>query len=178
MSTYPDVYGGKSITAQMLTDMQPVTVIATVDQSVTNTATVQNDTALTVPVLANASYLVEVYLVASSNSVAVNPGFRARFSFPSGASAQRARFGPTGTAADYTSRVDTHIQATARTASNDASYSMTGDSAQHAMFETGVVLVGPTAGNILVQFAQITAGGAATTVTRHAGSFIRLTRYE
>lgn len=177
MSTYPDVYGGKSITAQMLTDMQPVAVIATADQTVTNTITVTNDATLLVPVLANASYLVEVYLIASSNSAAVNPGFRACFSYPSGSSAQRARFGTTGTTASYTSRVDTHIQATARAADGQAAYAMTGDSAQHAIFETGVVLVGPTAGDVRVQFAQVTAGGAGTSVTRHAGSFIRVTRY-
>lgn len=175
MSTYPDVYAGKSVTAQMLTDMQPMTVIATADQVVTNSATATNDTTLLVPVLANASYLVEVYVIAS-NSTASNPGFRCQFSYPSGSSAQRARFGPTATTASYTSRTDTFIQATARAADSSAFYTMSGDSLQHVLFETGVVLVGPTAGNIRIQFSMFTAV-AAQSVTRHAGSFIRVQRY-
>jgi hypothetical protein len=175
VSTYPDVYGGKSITAQMLTDMQPVTVIAAADQVVTNSVTATNDNELLVTVLANASYLVEVY-ISASNTTASNPGFRSRFTYPAGASAQRTRFGSTGTAASYTSRTDTHIQAISSAADAFATYSMTGDSAQHVLLETGVFLIGPTAGSIQFQFAMRTAV-AAQSVTRHAGSFIRVQRY-
>jgi len=176
MSTYPAIYSGQHVTAQLLSDMQPLTIMATTDQTVTNTATVQNDTTLTAPVSAGASYLVEIYILASSSSDTLNQGFKTRWSIPTGSSGERARFGSPNIAGNYTSRVNTNLQAAARDTGTDTTYLMTGDNGAHAFFESAVVLIGPNSGNVVFQFAQATAGGAGTSVARKAGSFMRVQR--
>lgn len=177
MSKYPVIYSGQEVTAKLLSDMQPQTIIATAAQTVTNTATVQNDTSLTIAIEAGASYFVEFYIVASSNDNTPNEGLRTRWSIPTGSSGQRARFGSTETAANYTARTNTNLQAAARATSTETTYVMTGGSENHAFYESGVVLIGPTAGNVVFQFAQATAGGAGSSVTRQTGSFIRVQRF-
>jgi len=65
---YPTLYAGQRLTAALLQSMQPLYVAKPTDQSVTNSTTNVNDSAISVAVAANAAYLVTGMLLYSARS--------------------------------------------------------------------------------------------------------------
>jgi len=172
MAVYPLVAAGLTITAQMLNDMQPEVVYATAVQSVTNSTTLQNDSELVVALLANASYVVEV--VASFDVTAAS-NLKTQWLVPTGSTGMRQCIGATGTSGTFTSRVDCAGKfEPVRFGTNSVSILDTSGNGQ-PVFETGVVNVGPTAGNVRFQWGQNTAQNVA--LNRQTFSFMRVTRF-
>ena len=128
---------------------QTQVVVKAADTSRTSTATVANDAHLLLPVVANATYIVEAVLVWTNGG----GGFRADWSAPSGASMVWTDNDGAG-AADL---------------GTDLTFSVT----TGTTFQ-GALVVGATAGNLVVRWAQNASNTAATVLL--AGSYLKLER--
>src|SRR5258708_271581 len=63
MPTFPAWLAGQRITAGQLNAGLPVTIVKPSDQSLTSNVTLQNDNALTLPVVVNSTWDFECYLL-------------------------------------------------------------------------------------------------------------------
>ena len=137
-------------------------VIKSADESVTSSATLQNDDELVRTVLANTSYTFEVYLAYLAGTTG---DFKAAITFPSGGSLYAAVTRDlTGSAPELGGGLLTSGTAVAGG----------GLGTSIIMFQhwKGAFLNGGTEGPFQVQFAQNASNGTATTLK--AGSFLRL----
>lgn len=128
---------------------QTQAIVKAADTSRISTATVANDAHLLLPVVANATYIVEAVLVWTNGG----GGFRADWSAPSGASMVWTDNDGAG-AADL---------------GTDLTFSVT----TGTTFQ-GALVVGATAGNLVVRWAQNASNTAATVLL--AGSYLKLER--
>lgn len=132
------------------------------DESVTSSNTLQNDDELALAVAANTTYVFEAFLAYTAGTTG---DFKAAVTFPAGAtcfaSVQRTD-GSTWSEA-----------AGAQVSSGSAiSGGGLGTTIPTLQLWRGVLMVGGTAGNLQVQFAQNVSNGTATTMK--AGSVLRL----
>lgn len=168
MATYPDIEVGDYVTADLLTSMLPVQVVKQADESVSSNATPQDDNELVLPVEANATYLLTMWVAYTSTSE--TPDFRCDFTVPSGADLQRTVYGTdaaiTGTS---TGTVVQSLNTAAGT--DDGRGAINGGLTAHVW---GRLTVSSTAGNIQFRWAQVTSNAAAVVVK--AGSWMRLER--
>lgn len=146
--------------------VQGLHVFKAADETVTNSATVQNDDHLVLAVAANTDYWMEcqvVYNAPTANDMKLG------WTVPAGATFEWSN---NGLALGATSSVDS-ISRTALGAASVATIGGSGGDAICAM--KGLLRIAGTAGNLQMQFAQNTAG-VGTTVVVKAGSMIMLTR--
>lgn len=140
--------------------------VKTTDLSVTSNATLANDAQLTVPVAANATYMFEAYLNYSSAAAA-----DAQFSLsvPASATWKISPLSPgTGIA------VTLSTLETAPVTSGGIGIGGIGVGTQMSGEPKGWVKTAGTAGNVVVQWAQLVSTASATVL--YTGSWIRLTR--
>lgn len=150
---------GQAVTADQLNQLIPIVVAKPLDETVNNSAALQDDDDLVLPVEASANYLVEIEIVYSSGTT---PDLKTTLTVPSGT---------TGTL---------NVIAAGASVAGAGPVTLTGTvvfdgnaaSAWGRLF--GEVNVGSTAGSIQFRWAQNTAN-ASNTIVR-AGSFMRLTR--
>jgi hypothetical protein len=169
MATFPSIAAGQRITASLLNSMLPVTVTKTVNQSVTSSTTLVNDLELTLPVVANGTYLLDGFIDYDGQFGPGTGDIKFDWSLPSGAT---LRWGPLGNASNDTSQKyasNTNLTGNVLTA---GTYGTGG--AHNAATPRGYVTVSSTAGNIQLMWAQNVSSATATSV--YAGSWIRLTR--
>lgn len=152
---------GQILTATALNTLAPLVARKTADETVNNSAVLQNDNELVLAVEANTSYIVWCHLVQQSGTT---PDFKFEFTFPTGATrAGWNAFG--GNTANW--------QATLANA-NGGSSGINGTGANSSVDVYGLLVVGSTAGNLQLVWAQNTANASDTIV--RAGSFLHLTR--
>lgn len=178
MPKYPTVGAGIRVTAQVLSDIQMPAVVTTDTAAVSNSTTLAADTQLTLPLEANASYMVEIVACFDTNG-AGNCDLKTDWTVPTGATGYRSRVGSTNsaTAGSFTSVNDTNMQMRARSFDSVSTYQMSaaGPTTDQSIYETGVVHTGPSAGNVTLRFAQDAA--VAIQIQRLPGSFIRAIRF-
>jgi hypothetical protein len=161
------VAGGDDINVQDITDIAPLMVRKTSNESAPlNAAAVQDDDELFISVEANAKYLVEGFFrfTAASNT----PDMRFNYSYPSGASFARFEL---GAPAASTTTADTVEAAVATTGDTIRGAGTT----QRGMLMWGDLQVGATAGTFRVRFGQ-GAADAVNATTMNLGSWLRLTK--
>lgn len=162
-STTPQA-GGR-ITAALLAGIAPLAVIKGAGENVTSSTTLQNDDALLLSVVANATYLFFCWLDYEGGTQG-SSDIKWTWSVPSGAAIRYGGFyiGTTGTL--HGSSVIT--EATTVSAGTNGAGNLT------SAFMPGSLQTSSTAGTVQLQWAQNTSSGTATTV--HGLSFLALWR--
>jgi hypothetical protein len=156
-----NIYAGGRILAADVRGVAPLAVIKGSDQSVTSNAVLQNDTALFLSVLANASYLFWCYLDFEGASGA---GIQWQWAVPSGAS---LRYMPSYANISGTVTVGTTAADSTNLSSNGG-----GAAVLKGITMTGSLLTGSTAGTLQLEWAQGSSSSTPTIV--HAQSFLAL----
>lgn len=168
---YPNWKAGSKVTAALLGEVQAESIRANATQVVNNSTTLVDDTVLTVPVQANAAYVVEIGCRFLQANAAAD--LKTAWSVPSGATGTRMCFAPTGTAASFTSEVDTRASFISLPFTTVSLWQM--GTADICFREVAIVVTSTTSGSITFQWAQNTATAANT--TRQQGSYIRVQRF-
>lgn len=166
MSTYPAISAGQRITASLLTSMLPITVSKPIDESVTSSTVLQNDDDLVLAVSANATYVMDGYIMASGAGVGTGD-LKIDFTIPSGATMKYTSFGVTTASPAVQYEATVNANSTARAIGTNGSTDM-GSAIQ------AVITVGSTAGSVQLRWAQNTSSGTATIL--RATSYLRFTR--
>jgi hypothetical protein len=153
---------GQIVTADDLALLAPAIARKTSTQTVNNSTTFVNDTALTLPVLANTVYKAHLYLCYNSAAI---PDLKFQWSVPSGTTLTNWYF-----AAGNTANWQTLVLP------SGAVSAINGTASDAPCNAWGIVVVGSTAGSMTLQWAQNTANASNTDVK--AGSFFELTRVQ
>lgn len=145
----------------------------TADESLTSNTTLQNDDALVLAVAANATYTFRVWILAVDATDATGD-IKFGFTFPTGATCHFSGKGPhTGMAAGGAFGDGEYIgRNTATSGTTVVTYGLS--TSIVGVEITGLLIVGGTAGNLQLQWAQNASDANATTV--QAGSFMTLER--
>lgn len=141
------------------------------DETVNNSATLQDDDHLVLPVAANGVYFFEATLFYSTNATA---DLKLGWSVPAGATMVwgRGHAASSGAAGFHTANASGSVTALPTQASTiDVAG---GASPPYMFFTAGLITVSSTAGNATLQWAQNTADVSDTKVLK--GSFIRFRR--
>jgi len=164
--TYPSIAAGQRITAGLLNSMVPTVLSKAADQSVTSSTTLTADSHLVMAVVANATYVVDGWLMLFGPTPTTGDA-KIDFTIPSGATMHYTSGGVV-VASPATQYEDTvNANSTARSIGTNGSTDM--GVALHAH-----VVVGSTAGNVQLRFAQNSSNATATGF--RAGSWLRFTR--
>lgn len=144
----------------------------TADESVTSSTTLQNDNELLLAASANCTYTFRVWIMATDATDA-NGDIKFGFTFPTGATCHFSGKGPHSLLASGAFGDGEYIaRNTATSGSSVATYGLT--TSVIGIELTGLLIVGGTAGNLQLQWAQNSSDANATTV--QAGSFMTLER--
>lgn len=169
---YPTAYAGQRITADQLNAMQPLYVEKAADQSVTSSTTNTDDTALLLPVEANAKYILTGMLLYSARS---DTDIKIGWTAPTSATLDwiahaQIQGGTTGIASSGIV-VDRQIQ-------GNSAFPLGGAAAENTTYMTATVsgrlVTSTTAGDLQLNWAQITSNATASIM--RAGSWLMLTR--
>jgi hypothetical protein len=155
--SYPALAAGQRITAALLRSMLPQTVRKTADESRSATTTYADDTHLVFPGEANAVYTVFGWIKYFADPT---PDLKLKLTAPSDALGEWAWLMP-GSSAGASGTAGYSI----RTETTDINAGRTGygtSDSQHNTPLAGVIRMGPTAGNISIQWAQNTSSATAT----------------
>ena len=161
--TYPNWAAGQRVTAAALASAFPLTAYKTLDEPLANSAALQNDGALFVPVVAGAAYALDAFIQFLASAP---PDIRFDWTIPAGAAMTYAALG-TGASnfTDYDASVVSN--STVRNAKGNGGV-------VQSINTRGHLLTGATAGVLQFRWAQNTSNAAQTIVK--AGSWIRLQR--
>jgi hypothetical protein len=140
--------------------------VKTTDLSVTSNATLASDAQLTVPVAANATYQLDMFLDYSSATAA---DAQVSLSVPASATWKIAPYAMTSATAATSGSLET-----APAASGGVTLGGDGVGTHVSAVPCGWVKTAGTAGNVVVQWAQLVSTASATVL--YTGSWIRLTR--
>jgi len=154
---------GTVATKALLDDREPLSVVKASNQSVTNSTVKVADTALTLPVAANAIYHVSVMVVVSGPTGA---DWSQLWTFPAGATGTRFSHGPELSVASVRA---TSINARSAPIGTSLAYGTDGTENSAIREEIWLTTAG-TAGNLALTWAQNAAVASATTVL--AGSWM------
>jgi hypothetical protein len=147
----------------LISELRPIFVRKVSDETVNNSAVLQNDDELVAAVVANATYEVFLRLIVNSGTT---PDFKYTFTAPSGA---------TGSAQLYTgSNPDTAASSLQGPASITATGAASGVGADQVILVQGILIVSSTSGNLQFQWAQNTANASNSSVK--ANSYLLLRR--
>jgi hypothetical protein len=140
----------------------PIIRVKAADETVTSNASPQDDDHLVAAVDANSTYLIMAYLVWTSTSA--TPDFRIDFTVPSGANIpQRSFFAqPTGNTST-TGTIDTGT-----TQSADGDDTRASVNGRMAGWLVGTLVVGSTAGDLQLRWAQGTSDSAGVTLKQYS----------
>lgn len=167
MPTYPAISAGQRITGSLLTSMLPITVVKPGSTQRASNTTLADDPDLTLPLVASATYLWEAYIAYSVNVAAGSADLKSTFTVPAGATLVGTQFG-TATASTPTSYdVTVGPGSWPRSMAGNGSVGM-------AFRPSGSIVMGGTAGNVTLQWAQNTS--SVTPLFVLAGSWMKLTR--
>lgn len=173
---YPVWQAGMTVTAGLLTAMQPRFVVKSADESLTSSTALQDDNHLILPVDANATYELQAMLFWAGNETG---DIKFAFAFPTGATVNWAITGPNAADAGFSTggtRGGTqYFSSLNQTLSPTGSIDIAGSTSPLHARPHGTVITGVTAGSLTLRWAQNTSNATATTVK--AGSWLRLQRH-
>lgn len=168
MAIYPDIRAGQRMTVDVLRAMVYDEVAKATTETVTSSTTYQDDNELFLPAVANAQYRFDLLLLHSSGTTGK---FKMQFTAPASAT---VAWGVIGVASTVTSSNPvTDVSMPSRVLADILGLgggNLTGTTA----LVHGVLTTSSTAGNLMLQWAQITSDAAATQV--RAGSTLRMKR--
>lgn len=167
MATYPTFAAGQRLTAGLLTASQWQTIIKTSDQTSAST-TLINATDMTVPLVANATYIVNLTACYGASTTA---DIKINWAVPTGTSLQRYTLGATVGTTDTTATT----VVMRRRSSTNATPGGDGTGNFVTYMEQIIARTASTAGSLQLQFAQNTTDSANATILR-ADSFIQYLR--
>lgn len=159
------IVAGSRITAALIQSVAPLCVIKAADQSLTSNTTLQNDNALTLPVVAGATYKFWCSLDYEGGTQG-SSDIKWTWSLP--ASATLRYYAPRTTTAGAAAAGGEFTGAQTIAAGTGGTGNLFGTTM------TGTLVVSSTAGSITLQWAQNTSNGTATIV--HAQSDLTLWR--
>lgn len=166
MSQFPQILAGMNPAASLLQSLASFFAYKPADQSVTSSVALVNDTALALPVAANATYFMVLYLDYEGASGA-GLGIRWGWTFPAGLTMRHGQLGNSGSALNGAVG-GTNTQATVGTALSN------GAAVLQSLILIGTVAVSSTPGTLQLQWAQDTSSATSTIV--HAGSVLGMWR--
>jgi hypothetical protein len=148
-----------SVLSSLVTEVRPVTVYKTANETVNNSTTLQDDDQLLISVEANVTYDFEAEIIYNSGTT---PDFKFAWTYPAGLTMFYAVYAAGGGTflGYYETEVNTPV--------------LDGAGAAVGVLLKGTVIVAATAGTLQLQWAQNTLTAANTVV--QAGSYIRLRR--
>lgn len=140
------------------------------DQTLASQTTPQPDNTLSVPLVASATYHVEIvgHCAGPANGIQTN------WSAPAGTSGCKMCTGPTSIVADGQNRADTKMRIQGSTTLSALILYSVDLTATTVLHERGLITTGVTAGNLTWQWAQITS--SATVATMFQGSYMVVER--
>lgn len=151
--SYPDVDAGARLTPTLLTGGLPVVALKTAAESSTTSTSFKNDAELVYPLEANATYIVDAWLVAHQTiDAATAIDLNTEWSVPSGASGGKWCLGP---AVAMTNRESTTMVSSFHLHSTDRRYGCDASGDTVAIHEHLIVKT-TTAGDLQFRFAQDT----------------------
>jgi len=162
MTALGNIQAGGRLTAATLQQVAPYCVIKGSDESVTSSATLQNDDALFLAVAANTSWLFDCYLDYQGGTLG-SSDIKWTWAAPSGATLVYG-LSQLDTSGNNEASVSYAGSATVTAGTNGASL--------RSARMYGSLIVGSTAGTLQLKWAQNTSSGTATTV--HAQSYLTL----
>ena len=163
MTALGNIQAGGRLTAAMLQGVAPYAVIKGADETVTSSATLQNDDALFLAVAANTSWLFDAYLDYEGGTLGASD-LKYEWTVPSGAALRYGAAHLDTSGNNICS--DTHPDGAAVSAGTNGG----GDTRSVKMY--GTLIVGGTAGTLQLKWAQNTSSGTGTIV--HAQSYLTL----
>ena len=159
------IYAGSRITAAKLNAVAPNLIVKGANQYVTSSTTLQDDNALVAALNANWTYRFDHYLVYDGASGSAGD-MQFNWQIPSGVTT----FDYT---CDFTNPSGNWAGGTTFTASSaNIACNTSGVGSLKSAKGTGIIVVGSTAGNLQLQWAQDTSSSTPTTV--YAGSYLCL----
>ena len=158
------IVAGSRIVASVMQQIAPQAVIKGADQSLASNTTLQNDNALFLPVVANASYLFECYLDYEGGTQG-SSDLKWTFAVPAGGTLryQPVYFNTSGV-----------VQASTSTGSGINTAGTNGAGTLRGVTMTGSLIMGSLAGTLQLQWAQFTSNATPTIV--HAQPLLSLWR--
>jgi hypothetical protein len=148
-----------SVLSSLITEVRPVTVRKTTNETVNNSTTLQNDDELFIAVEASVTYDFEAEIIYNSGAT---PDLKFGWTFPSGLTMFYAVYAAGGGTFLGYNEIETSVPA------------VDGAGAAVGVLLKGTVIVSSTAGTLQLQWAQ-NALNASNTIVQ-AGSYIRLRR--
>jgi hypothetical protein len=145
----------------------PVYVAKTANETVTSSATLQNDDHLALAVSASATYVVNLFLIIDGSLAG---DFKMGFTGPAGATMDWV-IAAQGTGATTTNGNQSFAYQSLATSDNAGTI---GAGSKLIIRPQGTLVVSTTAGTLQLQWAQNTSDATATTL--YAGSWLRLER--
>lgn len=175
MAKYPVIAVGDLVTADLLGSMLPDWYYKSVTTTRASTTVLADDPDLVIPsVPSSGTFLIEFYVKYGTVAGGGTAGIKTAWNVPAGTSVNRQVMGSGSTATDanadnVTSRWGVHGFTTA------IQYGTRGAVVnQQWAYEWAVVIMGGTAGNIALQWAQNTSNVTGSTV--NSGSYAKSTR--
>lgn len=150
-------FAGQKLRASALEAWLPSWALKTSDETINNSASLQNDDALVVSVLANATYSLEMLLFQNTNAAA---NFKLDLVLPAGATWRRGIFDCNNTQLGQMT--------------TSAISGITGTGASAYVHVISSINIASTAGTVQLRWAQNTAHASNATVT--ADSWLKLIR--
>lgn len=148
-----------STLSSLITELRPVTVRKTANETVNNSTTLQNDDELAIAVEANLTYDFDCELIYNSGAT---PDLKFGWTYPSGLTMFYAVYAAGGGTFLGYNEIETSVPA------------VDGAGAAVGVLLKGTVFVSATAGTLQLQWAQQTLNASNTIV--QTGSYIRLKR--
>lgn len=143
------------------TGVSSMTVVRkTADETVNNSTTLQNDDELLYAMAANAIVYFRANLIVSSSSSGANTDFKLAFTVPAAATLAWSFTG----GINFESSAATASAPAPRTTSGDPLNTFTDDNSTRLVTVEGIVVNGANAGNLQLQWAQVTAAVSDTKV--------------
>ncbi len=180
MTAYPSLAAGMILTAKNLRDMQWNTIVKSANQdSAADSLTFVDDTELSVPLEANASYYM-IFHLALGGTQSTGPHFShivTEYSTPSGATGFKWSMGPRYPGDATSDRENTAMVSAVHGFATDRQYGTISLTSAAAAIEHVQITTSTTAGNITLRFsiaANTTASGEVARLL--AGSFVSWVR--
>lgn len=168
--SYPDVTAGQRLRPALVMGGLPTLVLKTAAESVTSSTVLQDDNELTYALEADATYIVDAYLIAHQTvDAATAIDINTEWSVPSGTSGGKWCFGPeTG----MTSREDTSMVSSFHLHATDRRYGLDASGDTVAIHEH-LIVVTTTAGDLTFRWAQDSSNANATVVTDNSHMIVQ-----
>lgn len=155
----------------VVSDFDSLGVVAwkTATETVTSSTTLQADDQLFLPVVTNAKYIMDMFLVYSGQDAATGGNLKLQFTGPSGATLDWANFGVnTGGLTQY------NVVGEAIAAGSPRAVGTNGAGVKMCARPMGTLTTASTSGNLALLWAQNSSNATGTVI--HAGTFLRLYR--